>query len=198
MVPPWSGSEGIEVNFKPVTLGYDGVNHYWRLCRVDVVEVSEDLICLNRGQAQHTEAVTATYAKSDLEDYVKWFEDVGTLNISKTCPSQISEVGHHKFRARAFYEHIPGQETFFYWMAEAGYDEKSRNKLLTFYPSGNLNANIEATASFSNGSTWSSNFYFNILNSESSNSLKDQVNIRSSEPSIDSQCVGLMAELCQW
>ena len=120
MVPPWSGNEGIEVNFKPSPIGYDGVNHYWRLCRVDVAEVTEDLTCLTRGQAQYTSAVTASYAKSDLEDYVKWFEDVGTLNISRTCPSQITEVGQHRFRARAFYEHIPGQETFFYWMAGAG------------------------------------------------------------------------------
>ena len=160
-IPPWSGTEGIEVNFKPVPLGVDGANHYWRLCRVDVEEVSQDLICLTEGQAQHTDAVTASYAKADLEDYVKWFEDVGTLNITRTCPSQISQVGHHKLRARAFYEHIPGQETFFYWMGG----------------SGNLAASIEATASFTNGSTWSSNFYFNILNSESSNLLKDQVEI---------------------
>ena len=44
-----------------------------------------------------------------------------------------------------------------------------------YISSGNLNASIEATTTFSNGSAWSSNFYFNILDSESSNSLKDQV-----------------------
>ena len=164
-----------------MTLGLDGFNHYWRLCRVDVEEVTEDLICLTEGQAQHTDAVTATYAKSDLADYVKWFEDVGTLNISRTCPSQITELGHHKMRARAFYEHIPGQETFFYWMG-----------------AGNLQASIEATASFSNGSAWSSNFYFNILNSESSNSLKDQVRVLSYCHLWTVGVSGLLAELCQW
>ena len=128
-VPPWSGNEGMEIKFSPVQLGYDGVNHYWRLCRVDVVEVTDDLLCLNRGIAQHTPAVSKTYAKSDLEDYVKWFEDVGTINISRTCPSQISTVGHHRFRARAFYEHIPGQETFFYWMAAAGQSFQIRGQL---------------------------------------------------------------------
>ena len=119
----------MEIKFSPVQLGYDGVNHYWRLCRVDVVEVTDDLLCLNRGIAQHTPAVSKTYAKSDLEDYVKWFEDVGTINISRTCPSQISTVGHHRFRARAFYEHIPGQETFFYWMAAAGQSFQIRGQL---------------------------------------------------------------------
>ena len=64
---------------------------------MDVEEVSQD-------------AVTDSYAKAVLEDYVKWFEDVGTLKITRTWPSQIFEAGHHKLSARAFYEHIPGQE----------------------------------------------------------------------------------------
>ena len=72
-----------------------------------MAEVSEDLTCLAHGQAKYTPAVNKTYSKTNENDLEKWYFDVGTLNIAKTCPSQINETGHFKFRARAFYESYP-------------------------------------------------------------------------------------------
>ena len=126
-VPPWSGSEELEITFRPVPLTHDGNEHHWRICRcvravclimclqssvsafprIDVAEVSEDLTCLAHGQAKYTPAVNKTYSKTNENDLEKWYFDVGTLNIAKTCPSQINETGHFKFRARAFYESYP-------------------------------------------------------------------------------------------
>ena len=49
-VPPWSGAEEMEVTFRPVPFntdqwpGYDHHAHHWRICRVDIVMVSEVLL----------------------------------------------------------------------------------------------------------------------------------------------------------
>ena len=32
-VPPWSGSEELEITFRPVPLTQDGKEHHWRICR---------------------------------------------------------------------------------------------------------------------------------------------------------------------
>ena len=32
-VPPWSGSEELEITFRPVPLTHDGNEHNWRICR---------------------------------------------------------------------------------------------------------------------------------------------------------------------
>ena len=77
------------------------------LPRIDVAEVSEDLTCLSHGYAKYTPAVVKNYSKTNENDLEKWYFDVGTMNIPKTCPSQINETGHFKFRARAFYESYP-------------------------------------------------------------------------------------------
>ena len=49
-VPPWSGAEEMEVTFRPVPFntdqwpGYEHHAHHWRICRVDIVMVSEVLL----------------------------------------------------------------------------------------------------------------------------------------------------------
>ena len=64
------------------------------------------------------------------------YDDIGTLVIPRTCPSQINETGKHKFRARAFYEAYPQYDSW------------------GFTPPTYM-AELEAVVSFSNGSTWS-------------------------------------------
>ena len=92
-----AGRSGVLNHMSPVSV----------IPRIDVAEVSEDLTCLSHGQAKYTPAVSKNYSKTNENDLEKWYFDVGTLSIAKTCPSQINETGHFKFRARAFYESYP-------------------------------------------------------------------------------------------
>ena len=41
------------------------------------------------------------------------FEDVGTLQVDAICPTQLHAKGKNRFRARAIFENIPGQNSFF-------------------------------------------------------------------------------------
>lgn len=41
------------------------------------------------------------------------FEDVATIKVPKSCPSQVKEKGLNKFRARAFFENFGYQDDFF-------------------------------------------------------------------------------------
>ena len=41
------------------------------------------------------------------------FEDVATIKVPKSCPSQVKEKGLNKFRVRAFFENFGYQDSFF-------------------------------------------------------------------------------------
>ena len=133
--------------------------------RIDVTEVSEDLTCLSHGQAKYTPAVNATYSKTSETNLEKWYFDVGTLNIPKTCPSQINETGHFKFRARAFYESYPQVLTkseilcmhyafiiIIFYLQDASFWDS------TYSTYTSMTGRLEAVVGFSNGSSWTGNF----------------------------------------
>ena len=145
-VPPWSGKESMELTFRPEDLiNSAGQAHHWRMCRVDIVNVDTDLTCLAEGAAEYgswRNGVTSVeYEKTNDQDFSKWYNDIGTITVPRTCPSQLNETGHHTFRARAFFENYPQSSGYF----------------SVAYPSP-LTTNLVASASFSNGSDWSSNF----------------------------------------
>lgn len=151
-VPPWSGKEEMEITFQPQSLSNSlGVNHHWRMCRVDIVDVDTDLTCLAEGAAEYGDkAVSISYSKSDETDSAKWYDDIGTITIPRTCPSQINETGKHSFRARAFFENYP-QDTG-YW-ADSSVGNSATPKL-------------SASLQFSNGSSWSSELNLDLLNTQ--------------------------------
>lgn len=67
------------------------------------------------------------------------FDDIGTYNVSQTCPTQLHKSGKNRFRARAIFEALPGQGTFF----------NGRPSVAT---------TLKAAAEFTNGSTWTADF----------------------------------------
>ena len=94
------------------------------------------------------------------------YDDVGSLSIPETCPSQVNETGHHKFRARAFWDNYP-QDTIWNYIqsqvngAQAGYM-----------------AQLEAIVAFGNGSSWTGTFDINLLHGyERSALLMDWVSV---------------------
>ena len=83
------------------------------------------------------------------------------MNIPKTCPSQINETGHFKFRARAFYESYPqvkrksSQSSMFliiFLLQDASFWDS------TYSTYASMTGRIEAIVGFSNGSSWTGNY----------------------------------------
>ena len=89
IVPPWDGGQSIDFSFEletQVTMArimtmimimimlpfFQGdLVHYWRLCRVEVVEPSDDLVCLAKGKPQFKNYLNTTWSKSD-DDEWRW------------------------------------------------------------------------------------------------------------------------------
>ena len=109
-------------------LSSSGFYHFWRMCKVEIIDASDDLICLNRGIPEHLEInPSKSYTKSAIPYLQQWwvcrlkmfqplvlrFEDVGTLQVEAVCPTQLHAKGKNRFRARGIFEHIPGQNSFF-------------------------------------------------------------------------------------
>ena len=59
--------------------------------------------------------------------------------MKNTCPAQLHKKGRNKFRARGLFENIPGQTSF-------------------FSGSASVATKLKASATFMNGSTWTSDF----------------------------------------
>ena len=94
IVPPWDGGQSIDFSFEletqvtmtmtmtmtmltkiMVMIMFPFVQgdlvHYWRLCRVEVVEPSDDLVCLAKGKPQFKNYLNTTWSKSD-DDGWRW------------------------------------------------------------------------------------------------------------------------------
>ena len=64
-VPPWDGGQGIDFSFELDSTQTQTQAYYWRLCRVEVVEVSDDLVCLAKGFPQFRDYLPTNWTKSD-------------------------------------------------------------------------------------------------------------------------------------
>ena len=91
--PPWSGSNPINFTFQPQTLVFatkqnksivksfsqlssSGYYHFWRMCSVEIIDVSDDLICLNHGLTEYLESYAAfrkSYTKSAIPYLQQWW-----------------------------------------------------------------------------------------------------------------------------
>ena len=56
-------------------LSSSGYYHFWRMCKVEIVDVSDDLVCLNHGLAEYLEnyrALSKSYTKSAIPYLQQW------------------------------------------------------------------------------------------------------------------------------
>ena len=106
-------------------------------------------------------------SESSLNVHFYRFEDVATIKVPQTCPSQLKEKGENKFRARAFFENYFGQDHFFDKLGAGNLHlPKIIAEILSTYISDDTPTKLTATASFSNGSTWAAEFNFKAFKSE--------------------------------
>jgi hypothetical protein len=61
-VPPWSGQDSINFTFQAPEMV--GTTHFWRLCKAEIIDVSDDLMGMNHGMMEYSDVNQVNYSKS--------------------------------------------------------------------------------------------------------------------------------------